>query len=449
MESPVPAADDSFLTSDDHRAAGKALRGQIPRSVHAAWEPPADRRDPIAILQAQDATRIPALVPERRKRMRQDPFAFLRGAAAIMAADLGAKPHSGLMVQACGDAHFMNFGAFASPEGTPVFDVNDFDETLRAPFEWDVKRLAASLAVSARVRKMPDGQAQALARDGVRAYRLAMLKHAALPPLGSWRSRIDLEAALGDIGTASVRKRALADLKRIVAATYDPGGELVGRGKLKLPHDPPRVWRLSAHEATAHEAFAEYVATQPEERRVLLLRYRLRDVAFKAVGVGSVGTFCAIGLFSDPDGAPLLLQLKEAQESVLAPYAGTSTSAHHGERVVVGQRIMQATPDVFLCAAEGKERSFYVRRLKDARLARLGEHVDDAALPTAGALCGRTLARAHARSGNPARIAGYLGSGTAFEDALASFALAYAAQTDADHAELEAAIRSGRLEAAS
>jgi uncharacterized protein (DUF2252 family) len=382
--------------------------------------------------------------------MRVDPFAFLRGSAAIMAADLGTLPNSGLRVQACGDCHLMNFGAFASPEGTPVFDSNDFDETLHAPFEWDVKRLAASLAVAGRARGLPDKAARGLARRGVHAYRRHMIELAAVAPLDAWRSAIGLVAAIEDISDRTVRKRERAALTRAVEASRNAYRDIISAdGTLRLPHKPQITWRLDDHEDTAHAAFAAYHASLAEERRVLLDRYRLVDVAFKAVGVGSVGTFCAIGLFATADGDTLILQLKEAMQSVLARYAGPSLYKNQGERVVVGQRMMQATPDVFLgWAAAGPEgRHFYVRVLKDSRLANVGVDIQAGSLPFYARLCGQTLARAHARSGDAAEIAGYLGEGDAFDEAVGAFALAYADQTTRDWRTFCEAIAAGRIEA--
>jgi len=443
-----PHAAPQLLTVRERREAGHALRNRLARGAHAQWSPPPGRADPVDQLIAADANRIAALLPVRYGRMRADPFAFLRGAAAIMAADLGGLPNTGLIVQASGDCHLANFGAYASPEGTPVFDINDFDETLPAPFEWDLKRLAASLAVAGRVRGMTDKQARALARRASHAYRRHMHDLAHVPPLDAWRAHIDLNAAVEDIGDRAERRAERQRLEEAVAASSGAYSHLVDADRLRLPERPPTVFRLGAHEDIAHAAFAAYVATLAEERRVLVARYRLRDVAFKAVGVGSVGTFCAIGLFATADGDTLLLQLKQANRSVLAPYAGDSVYAQQGQRVVVGQRMMQAATDVFLnWTQDSAGRHFYVRQLKDSRMANVGARLGDVALPFYARLCGHTLARAHARSGDAALIAGYLGDGDAFDEALADFALAYAAQSELDHASFVAAIRAGRIEA--
>src|SRR6266850_2350753 len=281
--------------------------------------------------------------------MNADAFAFLRGAAAIMAADLTAGPSTGLRVQVCGDCHLANFGAYATPEGTALFDVNDFDETLPAPFEWDVKRLAASLAVASRVAKASDRECRLLARTAAKSYRRHLGELALLSPLAAWSSRIDLAGAIADIDSNKIRHKIEKRRETALRGAAEHYG-LVERknGDWKIRDKPPLVHHLSHHELHAHQAFVSYADTLQEDRRVLVQRYHHRDVAFKTVGVGSVGTFCAIGLFVSDDGAPLLLQIKEAQPSVLAPFAGASDYADHGQRVVVGQRMMQATADVFL-----------------------------------------------------------------------------------------------------
>jgi uncharacterized protein (DUF2252 family) len=434
----------------ERRKLGAALRRDAPRSVQGDWAPPADRADPVAILVKQGESRMQELLPIRYGRMRADPFAFLRGAAAVMAADLAGMPTSGIRLQTSGDAHLNNFGAYASPEGVPVFDCNDFDETLPAPFEWDVKRLAASLVVAGRVAQYSEKAARKLARIAARSYREHMAELAALSPVGCWNRRIDLASAIADIEEPKLR----SVMEKRLAKTLESGAEHFGlvakkRGKPMIREKPPLIYRLDKHALPAHKAFASYGQTLQEDRRVLLQRYTLRDVAFKAVGVGSVGTFCAIGLLTAGDGAPLLLQIKEAQESVLAPYAGGSAYANHGERVVVGQRMMQAATDVFLgwTTKPIDNRHFYIRRLKDSRLANLGAQLETT-LPFYAGLCGRTLARAHGRSGDPAMVSGYVGSGTAFDEAIAAFAVAYADQTEKDWRTFTAAIEAGRIVAA-
>jgi uncharacterized protein (DUF2252 family) len=434
---------------DERRAKGAEWRRQVPFAAQAEWKVPANRADPVEILIEQGKTRIAELLPVRHGRMKADAFAFLRGAAAVMAADLASGPSTGLRVQACGDCHLGNFGGYASPEGTPVFDVNDFDETLPAPFEWDVKRLAASLAVAGRVAKASDRECRQLARTAAESYRRHLGQLALLSPLAAWSSRIDLAAAIADVDSNKVRRKIEQRREAILRGAALHYG-LVERknGDWKIKDKPPLVRHLSHHELHAHRAFASYAETLQEDRRVLLHRYHRRDVAFKTVGVGSVGTFCAIGLFVADDGSPLLLQIKEAQESVLAPFAGVSDYANHGQRVVVGQRMMQATTDVFLGWMQKpvNERYFYVRRLKDSRLANLGALLEET-LPYYAKLCGHTLARAHARSGDAVALSGYMGNNSEFAKAIAEFALAYADQTERDWRALLDAIKAGRINA--
>jgi uncharacterized protein (DUF2252 family) len=429
---------------------GSARRSAVPRSAHAAWSPPADRPDPVQILIDQGRERLPRLLPLRYARMKADPFAFLRGAAAVMAFDLASTPASGLRVQSCGDCHLANFGSYATPEGTPVFDVNDFDETLPAPFEWDVKRLATSLAVAARVASYSETATRKLARTAAHSYRRHMAALAGLSPFAAWSTRIDLVGAIDEVAEPRLRRRLQKRLEAVLASGHEQFG-LVGRksNRWTIRDKPPLVTHSEVDQLHAEHAFASYAATLQEDRRVLLSRYALRDVAMKVVGIGSVGTFCAVGLFVSADRWPLLLQVKEAVASVLAPYAGASAYANHGERVVVGQRMMQAATDVFLGWTEHpiEGRHFYVRRLKDSRLADIGTMIE-AALPFYAELCGRTLARAHVRSGPGAAIADYLGHGPAFDEAVADFAMAYADQTERDWTAFCAAIEEGRIPAA-
>ena len=443
----------TVLPAMERRQAGQALRKIVPRGSHAHWTPSATRRDPIDILLEAGRHRIASLLPIRYDRMRASPFAFFRGGAAIMAADLADTPVTGLWVQACGDCHLANFGTFASPEGTPVFDVNDFDETLPAPFEWDLKRLAASFAIDAQSRDLGDRTARSLAGAVVQAYRGHMHELARLDPLATWRSRVDVVQVLDGITDPKLRDR---EAKRLATATQAGYPKLIERtkGQWRIKEKPPLIFPLAGqrddtHEIVARTAFESYKLSLPEERRILLDRYELADVAFKVVGVGSVGTFCAIGLFVTRDDQTLLLQLKEAQTSVLAAFAGPSVYANQGQRVVVGQRIMQTVPDMFLGWTEdrGDDQQCYIRQLKDSRLAVIGADLAEGALPYHAALCGVTLARAHARSGDPARIAGYIGTGTAFDIAISAFALAYAAQNKADWRLFLEAVKAGQIDA--
>jgi uncharacterized protein (DUF2252 family) len=439
----------------ERRRAGQTLRKLVPRSLHAIWTPPADREDPIRRIIEYDRHRISHLLPIRYDRMRASPLAFLRGAGAIMAADLATTPASGLVVQCCGDCHLNNFGSFASPEGSAVFDVNDFDETLPAPFEWDVKRLATSFTLAGRARGLVPKACRHLARAVVEAYRLTMIELAPLAPLAAWQTRIDVEQVIANLPDDRLREREQRRLAVLTESGRRGYPRLIEkrRGAWRIRERPPLVFSLTGqtddtHEAAARTAFNSYKITMPEERRLLLDRYRLVDVAFKVVGIGSVGTFCAIALLATPDDATLLLQIKEARTSVLAPYAGPSIYENQGQRVVVGQRIMQAAPDMFLgwTMDAGDDQRCYVRQFRDGRLAMIATDLSDAALAHHATLCGATLARAHARSGDAACIAGYIGSGGAFDAAIADFAMAYAAQTERDWRQFVEAVKAGRIE---
>ncbi len=435
---------------DKRRQIGVGWRRQTPLAAQSEWRSPPNRRDPVDILIEQGKTRIAELLPLRYARMKTDPFAFLRGAAAVMAADLASSPATGLRVQSCGDCHLANFGAYAAPEGAPVFDVNDFDETLPAPFEWDLKRLATSLTLAGRAAAVPERDCRRLARTAALNYRRHMARLARMKPLEAWSTRIDLAGAVEDVAAGKIRRpleKRLADILKSGKAHFGLVEQHGGRWRIK--EKPPLVHHLTRHELPAREAFKSYAETLQEDRRVLLQRYHLRDVAFKVVGVGSVGTFCAVGLLVSDDAAPLLLQIKEAQASVLAPFAGASDYANHGQRVVVGQRMLQAAADIFLgwTTAPVDGRHFYVRRLKDLRLADVGARLE-AALPFYAALCGRTLSRAHARAGDAVAISAYIGEGSEFDKAIADFAVAYADQTERDRQAFVDAIDAGRISAA-
>ena len=452
------AQPDDLLSAAGRRAAGQDLRRLVPRGQHASWIAPSDRRDPLAILIESSRHRISWLLPLRYGRMQASPFTFLRGSAAVMAADLATTPTSGIWVQSCGDCHLANFGIYSAVDGTPVFDVIDFDETLPAPFEWDVKRLATSFAVAARSRKLPEHTCRDLARKAVMAYRHHITKLMRLDPQAAWHSRVDVVRVVESLDDPKLRQREIKRL-RVASEAHRKGyRKLLERRKSgwrirpQPPLAPPSVSQQDdTLEVVARTAFEAYKVSQPEERSVLLDRYRLADVAFKVVGIGSVGTFCALGLFADHDGATLLLQLKEAQLSVLAPYAAPSLYANQGQRVVTGQRIMQGEHDAFLgwASEHGSDQYCYVRSLKDSRLSAIGEEIADNALPLHTTLCGTALARAHARSGDAARLAGYMGSGTSFDSAVAEFALSYANQVDSDWRQFVEVVKSGTLEATS
>lgn len=438
---------------------GAKLRKSMPRAAQAEWTLPANRVDPIEILKQQGLTRISSLLSIRYDRMKVSPFTFLRGAAAVMAQDLAKVPVSGIRVQSCGDCHLANFGSYASPEGVPVFDINDFDETLDAPFEWDIKRLGTSLVLSGQESGLSPKASRQLVKTMSLAYTQQMARLAGMTPLQVWVDRIDLMAAISDFEDPKVKAKAeklLSD--RLDAAKGYFGLVSSDKSGPSLKEKPPLVMRLPDQEETIRLAFARYIATQPPERAILLKRYNLRDVIFKVVGIGSVGTFCAIGLFATADGETMLLQIKEAQISVLEAGSPPSPFKNQGERVVTGQRIMQAVSDTFLGWTHsnasiggdtpdmaGAGRQFYVRRVKDSRLAAIGTDVAQEGLEDYARLCGRTLARAHARSGNASMISGYLGKGAGFADAMTEFSEAYAQQTETDWKNFVAALEHGRL----
>jgi uncharacterized protein (DUF2252 family) len=431
--------------------AGRALRQRVARETHAEC-PPAQGRDPVAILHETDGARIPELLPIRYERMLQSPFTFLRGAAAVMAYDLASSPQTGAHVQACGDCHLMNFGVFNTPEERVLFDINDFDETLPGvDFSVDLKRLAASVAVAALDANLPDKKSRSLAKATVQSYREFILELVTKTPLEVWCTRMDFDREVKRIADDKLREKIFSSLvkakKDLAADDNFPHLAATKAGVAHIEDRPPLIYHFDA-EATkgykihAHSAFANYQSSLLPERRALVERYALADIAFKVVGVGSVGTFCAIGLFMTADGEPLFLQVKQALASVLEKVAVPPPGlVHQGCRVVKGQRAMQAASDIFLGFTEDPQtnRQFYVRQLKNRRLGSIGEVIEGKALDAYANLCGRTLARAHARNGDPALLAGYMGKSEVLDDALASFAMAYAALTKHDHAQLKAA----------
>jgi uncharacterized protein (DUF2252 family) len=450
-------------TRDERIAHGKDARAEVPRSAHAEIDFPEDR-DPVALLEEQAVSRVPELVPIRYGRMLASPFTFYRGGALIMAADLARTPTTSLRVQLCGDAHLSNFGVFASPERSLVFDLNDFDETAPGPWEWDVKRLAASFAIGGRENGFDGKQRLAVVLDTVRAYREAMHEFAAMHDLDVWYSQLPIERVVSDF-TAGIDAKRLKKAEAFAAKSrtkdsmqaFEKLTHLVD-GEPRIISEPPLIVPIEelmteseseAFEGSMRTLIRGYRRTLETDRRHLLEQFRFVHLARKVVGVGSVGTRCYIALFAGPAGGPLILQVKEARESVLAPYVRGRRWRHEGERVVTGQRIMQAVSDSFLgwtkSPTSGTE--YYVRQLHDMKYG-----VDIAGLREPGMrlyaeVCAWALARAHARSGNPAEIAGYLGPGGAFDKAIATFAVAYADQTERDFAALAAAVRAGRLPA--
>jgi len=457
------------LSVEERAARGKAARGEVPRSSHAVFEPAAHRLDPIELLERQADARVPELVPIRYGRMLVSPFTFYRGAALIMAADLAATPRSGLLVQCCGDAHLSNFGLYASPERRLVFDINDFDETLPGPWEWDVKRLAVSMLVAARNSGFP-GTAQArIVLDTVAEYRARMAQFAAMRNFDVWYTRFEIEKLMPQLQSqvgAKMRKRLdKAVAKAVTRDSVQAFAKLSQEvdGERRIVSEPPLIVRLDDFPETEERDRAradlerllrEYSLTLQHERRALLEQFRLVDLARKVVGVGSVGTGAWIALLLGRDGQdPLFLQFKEAQPSVLEEFVGSSEYRNAGERVVAGQRIMQASRDIFLGwlkvdeSVYGGSRDYYVRQLRDWKGSAVIEAMDSRALSVYGQLCAATLAHAHARSGDRIAIAAYLGRNDVFDRAVLAFSEAYAEQNDRDYRTLVEAVRTGRVNA--
>ena len=455
------------LSLAERAGLGKAARSSVPRESHAEWSPPEGRPDPVALLESQSGDRVPELVPIRYGRMLVSPFTFFRGAALPMAVDLARTPSSGLTVQICGDAHLSNFGIFASPERNMLFDANDFDETLPGPWEWDVKRLTASLEVAGRDNAYSRKQRRGIVLAGVESYRQAMRAFADMGNLDVWYSRADVDRVREALENRVTTGRQRRFLKEVDKARTRTGAEAfrklctVTDGRARIVADPPLVVPLSemlpAHvdEATIIREMTtmltRYQRTLEANRRHLFARYRFGDIAHKVVGVGSVGTRCWIVLLEDRDGSdPLLLQVKQAQESVLTTSLPPSRYDNQGQRVVEGQRLMQAASDIFLgwlraTGLDGVSRDFYVRQLRDWKMSVDIEMLRPAGMLMYAQLCGWTLARAHARSGDAVAIAAYLGRGEAFDHAIADFASAYADQNESDYAVFAEAAKTERI----
>jgi uncharacterized protein (DUF2252 family) len=457
------------LTVAERVARGKAARAEVPRSSHAVFEPAAHRTDPIELLERQAETRVPELVPIRYGRMLVSPFTFYRGAALIMASDLAATPRSGLTVQCCGDAHLSNFGVFASPERRLMFDLNDFDETLPGPWEWDVKRLAASMLIAARDNGFPVKDQERVVLDTVEEYRTAMAGFAAMKNLDVWYARLDIEQTLKELGPQlkpgqfKRTEKALAKARTKDSMSAFSKLTRVVDGEARIVAEPPLIVPIGDLAQGAereemfdglHELVRSYRQTLEHDRRVLLEEFRLTDFARKVVGVGSVGTRAWIALMLGRDGQdPLFLQMKEAEASVFEEFLGPSEFENHGERVVTGQRLMQASSDIFLgwlhveSGLDGQERDFYGRQLKDWKGSAEIEQMIPQGLAAYGRLCGWTLARAHARSGDRIAIAAYLGRGPSFDRAVVAFSSAYAEQNERDCKTLAKAVKAGRITA--
>ncbi len=456
------------LTPAESAARGKTARAEVPRASHATFDPPPDRPDPIALLEEQGKSRVPELVPIRYGRMMVSPFTYYRGAALPMASDLAATPVSGLAVQACGDAHLSNFGLFGSAERRLVFDVNDFDETLPGPWEWDVKRLAASLEVAARGNGIPGKQRREIVAAAVARYRQAMRSFAGMTNLAVWYAHMDMNQMRAEFD-AQLRpqQRKVVDQGLAKARTRDSMQEVAKLchavdGQPRIIADPPLLVPMedlipdqtdrTAMEAQLTGLVSKYRRTLETDRRFLLDQFRFADMARKVVGVGSVGTRCWIVLMLGRDDTdPLFLQVKEAEASVLSRFVGASKYANQGQRVVAGQRLMQASSDIFLgwqrveAGLDGQQRDFYVRQLRDWKFSVDIETMVPRGMRMYGELCGWTLARAHARSGDRIAIAAYLGGSDVFDRAVTEFAAAYADQNERDHKSLLAAVASGRI----
>ena len=439
----------------DRRAQGKALRDAVPRESQAGWKTPKDRRDPIELLLESNKDRMAELIPIRFGRMMQSPFTFYRGAAAIMAADLATTARSGLIVQACGDAHLLNFGGFATPERQIVFDINDLDETLPAPWEWDIKRLAASVVIAGRYLRLSETEVARAAEATVRAYREHMANYSAKRAIEVWYETISADDVLEmvDERRKDIMKKRLETAEEKSTPEFVFPKLIEHRGtEPRFKDDPPLIFHPTAEQAPGvttgfREPLAGYRESLPDHVRILFDRYRLCDVALKVVGIGSVGTWCGVGLFIAADDDPLVLQVKEAKASVLEAYAGKSLYENHGQRVVCGQRLMQSATDIFLGWTTGVNgRDTYIRQLRDAKISAIIEDWDEDMLRAYGKLCGGTLAKAHARSGDAAKIAGCMGSSTTFDEAINEFAVEYADQNERDYRAFIKAVREGRIE---
>jgi uncharacterized protein (DUF2252 family) len=469
QSAPTGAVSVDGVASPDERAAiGKAARKKASRASHGEWQPAGDRRDPIDVLGDQDKSRVPELVPIRYGRMLASPFTFFRGAAAIMAMDLANTPDSGLRVQACGDAHLSNFGVFAAPDRRLVIDVNDFDETLPGPWEWDVKRLAASFAIAGRDRDFTPKETRTAVLTTVRSYREAMREFATMRNLDVWYARLDVESLLGDLATVADKKQMKAVQKNVAKAHKKNSMKAFDRlvrvvdGEPQIVSDPPLL--VPARELLGHDQEQEYEERMREmlgryreslkgDRRHLFDSYRFVEMARKVVGVGSVGTRAWVLLMMGRDGQdPLFMQAKEAEASVLEAYVGESDFGNHGERVVEGQWLMQAASDILLgwlpaLGFDDQERDFYVRQLWDGKRSIEVETLLPEGLAIYGRVCGWTLARAHARSGDRIAIGAYLGKGETFDNAIADFSERYADQNELDYGVVADAAKSGRIEA--
>jgi uncharacterized protein (DUF2252 family) len=456
-DKPAAAVVGSATTFKERYAAGKTLRESCPRDAHAAWNAPSDRRDPVQLVLEAEKGRLPDLLPLRHGRMVRSAFTFYRGAAFTMASDLASTPATGVRVQCCGDAHLCNFGGFATPERQIIFSINDLDETLPGPWEWDVKRLAASFVVACRDNGLGDAVARDVALTCVRTYRESMAEFSQMKTLELWYQAMWARDLLEGLKDPDLRKRFM---KRIEKEQAKSRGEemfpklVEHKGDIPVIRDQlPTIFHAEGHppgeiQKVLVDAFAGYRDTLPTAYQSLLDRYELRDAAVKVVGVGSVGTLCWVLLLMAGEGDSLFLQVKEACASVLEPHAGASVFANHGQRVVDGYRRMQPASDIFLGWSQGARRHFFVRQLRDMKLSVAVETFGAAEMNLYATWCGRSLALSHARSGRSATLSGYMGKSDAFDRAIAAFSMVYADQNESDHAALDRAVREGKVTAA-
>ena len=446
-------------TYEERHAAGKALRESCPRESHADWKVPPNRRDPVELVLASEEGRVPELLPLRHGRMVRSAFTFYRGAALTMAADLASTPSTGIRVQCCGDAHLCNFGGFATPERKVIFSINDLDETLPAPWEWDVKRLAASFVVACRDIGLQDSAARDVVMTCVHTYRKSMAEFSELKTLELWYYAMNADEMVANINDDAIRKRGTKRLQkeRGKSIAEDVFPKLVeAKGEMPIIKDQlPTIFHVKGHppgkiQEALKEAFTGYRNSLASSYQSLLDRYEIKDAAIKVVGIGSVGTSCAVILLMAGEGDPLFLQVKEARASVLEPYAGASVFPNHGQRVVDGYRRMQPASDMFLGWAQGVlewRRQYFVRQLRDIKISIRVETFGEAEMHLYAKWCGRALALSHARSGSPAILSGYMGKCDAFDQAVASFSMTYADQNAKDHAALQRAVRTGKVKA--
>ena len=448
---------EAFSSHAELCAIGKRLREKCPLESHAVWRPARNRHNPLRLLEESNKGRIPELIPIRYGRMMQSPFTFYRGTALNMAADLATTPVSGLRVQACGDCHLCNFGGFATPERRVILDINDLDETLPAPWEWDVKRLAASFVLAGRHNGHSEDDARGAARACVRSYRKSMADFSQMRVLDIWYSSSDLGqliASFPDKGTRQRAQRRLEKARQRCVVEHDfPQLVCTAAADPVIKDNPPLIYHprdrgREEFDASIQKAFAAYRESLPEHRRLVLDCYKFKDIAVKVVGVGSVGTLCAVMLTMASENDPLFLQIKQARPSVLEAYAGKSAYANHGQRVVVGCKLVQSASDLFLGWAKGpRGRHFYVRQLRDMKIKPLVELFPPRVLRHYAKVCGWILARSHARCGHPAMISGYMGRSDRFDNVIANFSVAYADQSEHDHKTLTKAVRAGKVEA--